>query len=161
MDFAQAVAFVLDKEKGLVDDPQDPGGLTNWGIALNRHPELTAAQVRAMTPAQAATIYQGPQYWGAIKGDQLPEVLMLPMLDTAVLEGPTAAIHFLQRATRVVIDGVLGPSTLAAANAASPTPLLAAFTAARLFDLASKPGWAHDGMGWAERAAEATIEALQ
>ena len=55
-DFQLALAFTLKQEGGLVDNPADPGGLTNYGIALNVHPELTADDIRTMTPERAAAI---------------------------------------------------------------------------------------------------------
>ena len=160
MSFSHAVAFVLDREKGLVDDPADPGGLTNWGIALKRHPELTADEIRNMTQDQAAEIYHGPGYWGAIHGDELPEALELPMLDIAVLEGGTTAVRLLQTALHVLADGRWGPQTAHAAAAADAPELIEELTAARIVSLAALPNWPHDGKGWTARAVRAAMEAI-
>lgn len=159
MSFARAVAFVLKKEGGLVDDPNDPGGLTNHGVCLRYHPELTRQQIIDLTDAQAAEIFHGQQYWGAIKGDELPGALQLPMLDTAVSEAPEHAIRFLQEALYVGVDGILGPKTLHAARVAMAHATICRFTAHRVFYLTTKESWEHYGKGWTARAVQAAMEA--
>lgn len=94
-DFQIAVALVLKHEGGLVDDPNDPGGLTNFGIALNRHPELTADDIRNMTKERAAEIYQ-QQYWSAAMEQEPDQRMGNAMLDTAVNQGPAIAASFYQ-----------------------------------------------------------------
>ena len=159
MSFQRAVAFVLARETGtLTQDPNDPGGLTRWGIALARHPELTADDIRNMTPQRAADIYHGPQYWGAVKGDQLPERLQLPMLDTAVVEGPREAIRCLQRALFVRDDGVLGPETLNAAARANADPVIQRFCAERIWTLSQLKTWSRDAVGWSARIVASAME---
>jgi lysozyme family protein len=161
MSFARAVAFVLLPE----NDGQayhvtagDQGGPTAYGWALNENPDLTDADLRAMTPVTAAVRYQ-QKFWPAIKGDQLPDMLHIPMLDTAILEGPQTAIEFLQAALHVSEDGVLGPQTLRAAQVATLPPIVASFTAQRIFNLSTKRGWPTDGVGWTRRAVSAAVEA--
>lgn len=160
MSFARAVAFVLAREAGLVDDPQDPGGLSNHGIALRRHPELTADDIRNMTPARAAEIYHGQQYWGAIHGDELPDALQLPMLDTAVVEGPGTAIKCLQRALGLTDDGVIGPVTLKTARVLVGKTLLEKFGAERIVEMSQCVNWPHDRRGWARRVIASCVEDL-
>lgn len=159
MSFQRAVAFVLAHESGeLTENASDPGGLTRWGIALARHPELTAADIRAMTPERAAAIYSA-QYWGAIHGDELPEYLQLPMLDAAVVQGPPHACRFLQAALYVMpLDGILGPATLGSVRRADPMTTLSAFTAERIAHLVSLPDYARFGKGWIRRAVRAALE---
>ncbi len=158
--FNRAVAFILKWESGLVDDPQDPGGLTNFGIALNRHPELTREDILNMTPARAAEIYHGPEYWGAIQGDQLPPIIQLPMLDASVVEGPETAIRCLQRALEVTDDGVLGPITLKQATVMAGDGLVQNIGAERIVQMSKTGNWPHDRRGWARRVIAASIGAL-
>ena len=66
IDFDAAVRFVLRREGGLVDDAADPGGLTNMGIALDEHLEMTAEQIRTLTRTQAIAIYER-DYWTPIQ----------------------------------------------------------------------------------------------
>lgn len=160
MSRAKAIAFILGREKGLIDDPQDPGGLTNHGIALGRHPELTADQIRNMTEEQAAAIYAGPQYWGAVHGDELPDALQLPMLDIAVLEGGVTAIRMLQTALYIQADGRWGPQTVRALVLSVGPDLLEELSAIRIVALAAQGGWSHDGKGWSARVVRAAMEAV-
>jgi lysozyme family protein len=94
-DFNTAVSLVLKHEGGLVDNPSDPGGLTNYGIALNRHPELTADDIRNMTVDRAKAIYQ-KQYWTAAMEQEPDQRMANALLDTAVNQGPSVAEQFYQ-----------------------------------------------------------------
>ena len=121
--FARAVAFVLDRETefnrdGTVHcerDPSDPGGTTEYGIDAGSHPGVDIAN---LTEAGAVDIYHKTE-WARIQGDQLPAILALPMLDTAVNPGSKLAAVWLQFALQVMPDGELGPHTILAANALS------------------------------------------
>lgn len=156
MSFAKAVAFVLDKERGLVDDPQDPGGLTNYGIALKRHPELTADDIRTMTLSRASDIYLN-QYWAPVQGPAWPNGVDLVMLDMCVNMGKEAAVECLQTALHIDIDGAIGPQTIRTAAQAAPIELIARITTARIQKYMRMAGWPHDGNGWTTRAVEAAI----
>lgn len=159
MSFPRAVAFVLAREGAeLVNDPADPGQLSRYGIALARHPNLTADDIRAMTPERARAIY-ATDYWSRIAGDQLPEGLQLPMLDAAVLQGPETAIRCLQRALYLTDDGVLGPATLGAARRADSHMTLARLTAERIERFAALPTFGRFGSGWTCRAVLAALDA--
>lgn len=94
-DFNIAVSLVLKHEGGLVDDPKDTGGLTNYGIALNRHPELTADDIRNMTTDRAKQIYQ-KQYWAPYMEQEVDQRMANAALDTAVNQGPSVAQQFYQ-----------------------------------------------------------------
>lgn len=160
MSFARAVNFVLQREGSeLVDDPADIGGLSRYGIALRFHPELSADDIRNMTPESAATIYHA-SYWPVVHGDDLPDYLQLPALDCAVNPGPGVVVKLLQKAVGVDQDGVMGPQTLTALRIANKTTLLERFTAARIGYWSTRAGWARYGEGWAARAVAAALEAL-
>lgn len=160
MSFAHAVAFVLSCEGSeLVQDAHDPGGLSRYGIALNRHPELTAVDIQNMTPDRASAIY-AKDYWRPIQGDVLPEYLGLPLLDAAVNQGPGTAIKCLQRALYLTADGVIGAQTLNAAKVADPHTTLSGLTAERIALYAESPEWESFGKGWARRAVLAALEAV-
>jgi lysozyme family protein len=152
-----AVAFVLAKETGeLTDRPDDPGGLTKFGIALNRHPELTANDVRAMTAAQASGIFVD-QYWPT-RADELPYYLATPLLAASVLQGKETAVEILQAALGVSIDGAIGPQTVSAARMGNPKTLLARFLGEQVRHLQKDSTWSTDGVGWVERSAAAILE---
>ena len=162
MSFARAVAFVLDPRNDGQPyhvTPGDPGGATAYGWALKENPDLTDADLRAMTPTIAAERYYA-RFWPAIKGDQLPENLHLPMLDTAVVEGPRTAIKCLQRALGLVDDGVIGPVTLRTAHALAGNGLLEKFGAERIVEMSNCQNWPHDRRGWSRRVIASCVENL-
>lgn len=58
-DFEKAFAFVLEHEKGYVNNPKDPGGETKYGICKKYHPNL---DIKNLTVEQAKEIYYN-EYW--------------------------------------------------------------------------------------------------
>jgi lysozyme family protein len=128
--FDRAVEIVLAHEGGLVDDPADPGGVTNYGISLRSYPELGATGIRGLTTGQAKEIYRR-DWWLRYGWDDLPPPVGAKLLDIGVNIGADAVHRALQRALRatglsLIEDGMLGPATHAAAAQAEPNALLAA-----------------------------------
>lgn len=118
--FEAALRFVLRWETVYrngaavaTNDPDDPGGLTKFGIDQRSNPSVDIAN---LTEDQAADLYW--REWLDCKADQLKWPLSLAHFDAAVNTGPTQAARFLQRAVGAAPDGVIGPVTLKAANAA-------------------------------------------
>ncbi|ETD88448.1 holin-associated N-acetylmuramidase [Rhodobacter capsulatus] len=123
---------IVAREGGYVNDPADPGGATNYGVTLgtlrrlgldlNRDGVVSARDLRLVSPDQAAEIYVS-QYFKAPKLDQLPAVVQASVFDMQVNAG-AHAIRILQELLGrmghpVAVDGVLGPQTIAAAQAAA------------------------------------------
>jgi hypothetical protein len=90
-DFQQSIAFVLQKEGGYVNNPNDPGGETKYGIAKASHPNVDIAN---LTREQATQIYY-KEYWLPIGGDALPQPIALVVFDSAVNVGVTRALQWL------------------------------------------------------------------
>lgn len=136
------------------DDPNDPGGLTRYGIAQTRHPEV---DVRSLTLARAKEIYRA-DYWDPIRGDQLPARLAFVVFDSAVNQGVGRAAGFLQHALGIETDGQIGPRTIAAARriGSAVVPKFLRLRAIAYFDLArSKPSQQRYLAGWLQRCFEA------
>lgn len=91
-DFYDALQFTLTWEGGYVNDPEDPGGETKWGISKTFHPDL---DIKNLTPEEAARIYY-EEYWEPSWCDLLPAPLNTIMFDTAVLCGVSRAKQFLR-----------------------------------------------------------------
>ena len=103
--------WILQAEGGLVDNPNDPGGLTKYGISQAAFPDL---DIRALTPEQAIALY-ATNYWEPAKCPALPPPLALVHFDAAVNDGVGQAARFLEQAVGVPVDGIVGPITIAAA----------------------------------------------
>ena len=157
--FNAAVDWIMQMEGGLHDDPNDPGGLTNLGIALERHPEMTAQQIRALTPVTAAPIYYR-EYFVPMHGPELPDWAAWVALDSAVNQGVHEATLILQRAAGVIADGQIGPITLQAVGRADEKRFLATFTAQRDIAYSNSHSWRRYGDGWVTRATLAALEAI-
>jgi len=110
----QAIQAVLEREGGLVNDPDDRGGLTKYGISQRTHQDLDIAN---LTKDQAASIYKA-EYWDALNLDQVHDVnLASAIFDTSVNMGTSTAARLIQTLVGVDVDGKIGQYSLAAINA--------------------------------------------
>lgn len=135
------------REGGFVNDPDDPGGATNFGVTihtmrrlgvdLNRDGQVDIRDVKALSRRQAVDIFIKHYFEKPLIGD-LPDALQPSVFDMYVNAGSNA-IRILQQLLRtmgikVTVDGVLGPQTLSAARqamAAAPDHLVDAYGIAR------------------------------
>lgn len=116
--FLKAIEEVLANEGGYVDDPDDPGGETKFGISRRSYPDL---DIPNLTRDEAIAIYYR-DWWQRYGYDRIDDQeIATELLDIAVTN-PKAAHMNLQRACRgtggqwVEADGYIGPLTLAAIN---------------------------------------------
>ncbi|MFV0448017.1 MAG: glycoside hydrolase family 108 protein [Vibrio sp.] len=129
LSFCHALMFVLEKEGGLtadggyVDDPNDNGGETKFGISQRAFPHLTISD---LTIDDAANIYYQHYYLEA-QCENLPVPVALAVFDAAVQHGVRAAIKMLQEVAGVVADGIYGPKTHEAVYAKDDEYLLSAY----------------------------------
>jgi len=163
--FDRCMDVTLKWEGGYVDHPRDPGGATNMGIthitlAAWRGRRVTKAEVRALTKAEAKEIYRA-RYWDKVRGDDLPPGLDLVAFDGAVNSGPRRGAEWLQEALGVTSDGVIGPKTIAAAQAADPAMTINVATDIRLSFLMRLNTWNTFGEGWGNRVADIRANALR
>jgi lysozyme family protein len=127
VDFETAVAVVLSNEGGLTDDPNDPGGLTNFGISQKQYPDV---DIKNLTQTSAKIIYYR-DYWQRYGLNQLlSQEVANKILDLVVNIGPVPAIRLLQQAIGyflagpLVADGKLGPQTASLASEVPDEKLL-------------------------------------
>lgn len=156
-DFDRSLNKVLVSEGGYVNDPRDPGGATNKGITQRTYDayrdrlELPRQPVKNISSQEVAAIYRA-SYWYEIKGDQLPSGVNYVVFDGAVHSGVAQSIKWLQRALNVVVDGQIGPVTIAAANAFVNDDLLVdGICNRRLGFLKALKTWKTYGKGWSSR----------
>ena len=154
MNFDAAFKQVLLAEGGFVSHPLDPGGATNMGIT-----EAVARRVGYKGPMQdlpvdlAKRIYL-EEYWKPVRAEELPPAVRYAVFDAAVNSGVKQSVLWLQRALGVADDGVFGPKTLEAVNAANPDALRARIIAQRLRFLTNLNTFGAFGRGWTRRCAE-------
>jgi len=123
---------IVTREGGFVNDPNDPGGATNFGVTihtmrrlgldLNGDGQVDEADVRALSRAQAVDIFVN-HYYHRPRIDALPPVLQPSVFDMHVNAGANA-VRILQRLLvdmgyDIAVDGAIGPQTVRAAQAAA------------------------------------------
>lgn len=110
---------ILDEEGAVQNDDADKDGPlpTNWGItadtlALDRGHAVTAAEIVALTRAEAKEILRRQFVLKFALEENVLDVRMLWLvLDCAVNNGPENAFKFMQRALKIEDDGIFGPVT--------------------------------------------------
>jgi len=152
MNFDQAFDKLMGHEGAYSDHPADKGGATMYGITVAvARAQGYQGDMRMLPMAFAKGVYKRA-YWDVCRCDDLPEAVRFDVFDAAVNSGGAQAAKWLQRALKVVDDGVIGPQTIAAANA-SPA-ISSKFNGQRLLYMTSLANWPQFGKGWAIRVAK-------
>ena len=120
---------IVAREGGYVNDPDDPGGATNFGVTihtmrrlgldLDGDGKITPSDVKRLTRAQARDIFL-QHYFHKPRIGELPEPLRATVFDMYVNAGGNA-VRILQRLLakmgyELTLDGSLGPQTLGIAG---------------------------------------------
>ena len=150
MTFDVAIDRILSHEGGYVNDPQDPGGETQWGISKRSYPHIN---IKNLTRDDAKTIYKR-DFWQRVQADVLPDGVAFQLLDFAVNSGIETAVRSFQKALGIADDGHWGPVSQAAANAASESDMILGINAERLDFMTRLTTWPRFGAGWARRIAQ-------
>jgi len=123
-DIEEITEDIIRREGGYVNDPDDPGGATNFGVTLGTMKRLglditgdgqiNSKDVKALTKTQAAEIFK-KQYFDAPKIGMLPAPLQPSVYDMYVNAGSNA-VKILQRLLgefefETLADGAIGPNT--------------------------------------------------
>jgi hypothetical protein len=90
--FDKIIRHLLEFEGGYVNDPDDPGGETKYGISKSAWPK---EDIKNLTVERASEIYR-VSYWNAIKGDELPDKIDFCVMNAAVNSGVGTALKILK-----------------------------------------------------------------
>lgn len=126
--FDAAFSIVVGIEGGYVNDPQDPGGETKYGISKRRYPN---EDIPNLTLERAKFLFQR-DYWNAHGCEQVGWTEALLVFDCAVNGGPAA--RWLQMY-----------------SGQSAQDFAINFQAEHVQYLTSLPTWSHEARGWARR----------
>ena len=162
--FPKSLAAVLVHEGGYVNNPKDPGGMTNLGCTKTVWEEHCGHEVdekamRALTPNDVGPLYK-TKYWDKVKGDDLPAGVDYVVFDAAINSGPGRATKWLQACVGVEPDGGIGPKTMAAVRAMDAKQLIDDYSKRRLSFLSDLTTWETFGRGWAKRVNEVNAVGL-
>ena len=154
--FEEIIEKVLEHEGGYVDDPNDRGGETNFGIAKRFYPSV---DIKNLTKEQAKKIYH-QDYWKPAKCDEVPLHLRHIYFDMCVNFGRRGAVKVLQRAAnstikdKLEVDGGIGSKTLSAIQKLS-IDRVRAYRVLRFANLViKKPEQERFWVGWYRRATD-------
>lgn len=127
--FERAFCETLSFEGEYVNDPDDPGGETKFGISKRSYPDVDIA---ALSFEQAKDIYKR-DYWDVLNLHEIRrEPISSEIFDTAVNMGRRTAITIAQRALNLLgedlaEDGIIGVKTISALNRWSVKDMKALF----------------------------------
>ena len=118
--FLNAVSVVLKHEGGYVNDKNDPGGETKYGISKRSYPNL---DIKALSKQDAIAIYYR-DWWLPNRYEEIVnEELAAKVFDLAVNMGAWRTNKLLQRSVNItqnnlclIVDGIIGNKTLKAVN---------------------------------------------
>lgn len=172
-EFLLALPTVLRHEGGYVNNPNDPGGATKYGISLrwlksqglhgdvNGDLVVDIADILALTPDTAAGFYR-VNWWEKYGfGRVIDQTVATKVFDTAVNMGTPRAVKFAQQAAIALgfvlsaPDGLMGPNTVLALNSLPAANLLHKYQdlqAGFYRQLATDPKLTQFLAGWLNRA---------
>lgn len=135
-DVKKLAPFIFSWEGGYVNDPLDLGGETNMGVTigtwkqvgkdLNGDGLINGEDLKLLDKDLIIDCVLKPHYWDRWQADQIKNQSIANILVDWVWASGSHGIKRPQRILGVTADGIVGPKTIAAINAAD---------AAKLFEL--------------------------
>jgi lysozyme family protein len=144
-DFKLFFNRLLQEEGGYVDNPNDPGGPTKYGVTLaeyirsggtdlNGDGQINADDIKLLTTNDAFNIAK-KDYWDPINGDLINNQSIANFIfDWGYNAGIRTAGRYVQRVlgfNPANIDGIIGPATVNAINSANQENLFNSLKATR------------------------------
>lgn len=118
--FDNAFLSTIGFEGGYVNDPDDPGGETKWGISARSYPDVDILNLSK----QGARVIYKRDYWDKLNLDLIAmPIIAEEIFDTSVNMGRGAAGRIAQKAANFIsgrkvllVDGKIGPATIDCIN---------------------------------------------
>ncbi len=125
--FQEALVYLFQNEGvKYVDDPQDAGGPTKWGVTQKAYSEYLGRQIGKEEIAgltfEAISPFYFKKYWTPLRCDDIKnKPIAIAVFDCGVLFGIQTAAIFTQQAlykcgAMLKTDGVIGQQTLSVLN---------------------------------------------
>ncbi|HIF5498282.1 TPA: glycoside hydrolase family 108 protein [Pasteurella multocida] len=154
LSFQQIFDRLIGHEGGYVNDLQDPGGETNWGVTKRTaQANGYTGNMKTMTRQQAYEIYRRA-FWLRYNCEQMPDAVAYQFFDAAVNHGFGNASRMLQRAVGVLDDGIIGKYSLEAINSNPISDTLMVLNGERLNFYTRLKNFDRFGKGWVNRVAQ-------
>jgi len=144
-DFKTALKIVLSHEGGYANVPGDSVQETyigisrknwpawpGWGIIDKAKPLKHNQLLKGKKLAELVEVFYYEHFWKPIQGDRITEQPIANFLLDFYINSGYHAVKTAQRMVGAKKDGIMGPKTMAAINAAEPTDLLRRLKAGRL-----------------------------
>lgn len=152
-------------EGGFADDPDDAGGATNMGVTLltwrdvgndlDGDGDIDREDLKLLTQNDVILKVLKPHYWDRWKADDIRNQSVANILVDWLYNSGSQGIKIPQRLLSVADDGIVGPETLGAVNAADQKKFFDSVLSAReayYRDLViSKPSQRKFLKGWMNR----------
>lgn len=138
-DFDRAYAQAIELEGGykLTNHQADNGGMTYAGISRRSHPTWDGwaiVDVGQQVPTQVVRNFYLGRFWLRFRCDQIADqdVAECVFLGAINAEASVRLLQMVLGFSGSDVDGVIGPKTLEAINAAEPGTLIDRFTLAKI-----------------------------
>lgn len=153
MTFDDIFERVIGHEGGYVNNPDDPGGETMYGITLRTaRANGYAGRMIDLKRDQAKEIYR-QAFWRRVRGDKLHPAIAFQLFDACVNHGIGNGVRMLQRAVGVADDGTIGDVTMKAVTIREAHDVIMLFNAERLEFYTKLKTFSTFGRGWVNRVA--------
>ena len=116
-DFSKYYPTLLNFEGGYVNNPNDKGGRTKYGITEAVWKASGGTKdIKDITPQDAFPIAK-KKYWDVVRGDEINSQSIAEfIMDWAFMSGPGGAGKKVQEVLGLPQDGQIGPNTVATIN---------------------------------------------
>lgn len=150
--FDDAFDALIGNEGGYSNHPQDSGGETMWGVTARVARASGYTGPMRDLPRETAKAIAKKLYWDPLHLDEFDSRVAFQIFDANYNGGH--AVLWMQGASGAVVDGLIGPKTIAAVQATDPLKFILRWNAIRLRYFTALKGWPIFGRGWANRISD-------